>query len=273
MKLLQSVSQSMLALALAWATTASAGEASKEPFKPVSGQAGKDVVWVPTPDTLVQHMLDLAKVTPRDFVMDLGSGDGRNIIAAAKRGARALGIEYNPDMVELSRRAAEKEGVAGRARFEQGDMYAADVSQASVLALFLLTDNMNRMVDKFLAMKPGSRIVSNTYEITGWAPDETSRLSGDCMTWCTALLYIVPTKVTGTWQLGKGELKLEQSFQMLKGTLSVNGESKPIAAGKLRGEQIVFTVDGTEYVGHVNGDSMSGKVKGTTSGAWSAKRL
>src|SRR5688500_10286420 len=116
-----------------------AQDAAEKPCEPTVGQEGKDVIWVPTPQVLVEKMLDMAKVTPKDFVMDLGSGDGRNVIAAAKRGARALGVEYNPKMVELSKARAAKEGVADKAQFVQGDMYEADVSQATVLALFLLT--------------------------------------------------------------------------------------------------------------------------------------
>src|SRR5215210_5934524 len=177
------------------------GQTSEGTFQPTVGQEGKDVVWVPTPPVLVEKMLDMAKVTPQDFVMDLGSGDGRNIIAAAKRGARALGVEYNPNMVELSTRTAEAEGVGDRAKFVQGDMYEADISQATVLALFLLPENLRKLTAKFLDLKPGTRIVANHFGIDGWDADETGNAEGDCMTWCTALLYIVPAKVSGTWQL------------------------------------------------------------------------
>ena len=246
---------------------------TKEPYEPIEGQAGKDVVWVPTPLVLVEKMLDMARVTPRDFVMDLGSGDGRNIIAAAKRGARALGVEYNPDMVELSRRNAAREGVADKAQFVQGDMYEADISQATVLALFLLTENLNRLAPKFLALKPGSRIVVNGFEIDDWKFDETGRAEGDCMSWCTAYLYIVPARVEGTWRLPQGgRLKLEQKFQELTGTLTAGGTSTPITNGRLRGEQIRFTVGGTEYTGRVDGDTMSGDLKGSATGAWTATR-
>ena len=246
---------------------------TKEPYEPIEGQAGKDVVWVPTPLVLVEKMLDMARVTPRDFVMDLGSGDGRNIIAAAKRGARALGVEYNPDMVELSRRNAAREGVADKAQFVQGDMYEADISQATVLALFLLTENLNRLAPKFLALKPGSRIVVNGFEIDDWKFDETGRAEGDCMSWCTAYLYIVPARVEGTWRLPQGgRLKLEQKFQELTGTLTAGGTSTPITNGRLRGEQIRFTVGGTEYTGRVDGDTMSGDLKGSATGVWTATR-
>jgi len=246
---------------------------TKEPYEPIEGQAGKDVVWVPTPLVLVEKMLDMARVTPRDFVMDLGSGDGRNIIAAAKRGARALGVEYNPDMVELSRRNAAREGVADKAQFVQGDMYEADISQATVLALFLLTENLNRLAPKFLDLKPGSRIVVNGFEIDDWKFDETGRAEGDCMSWCTAYLYIVPARVEGTWRLPQvGRLKLEQKFQQLTGTLTAGGTSTPITNGRLRGEQIRFTVGGTDYTGRVNGDTMSGDLKGSATGVWTATR-
>src|SRR5688572_17761580 len=157
------------------AATGAVAQTAEKPFEPVVGQEGKDVIWVPTPYALVEKMLDMAKVTPRDFVVDLGSGDGRNVIAAAKRGARALGVEYNPKMVELSRRIAATEGVADKATFVEGDMFEADISQATVLALFLLTDNLNKLAPRFLTLRPGTRIVSNGFEITGWTADDTQR--------------------------------------------------------------------------------------------------
>ena len=164
----------MRALALVLALAVSSVFAAE--FEPYSGQPGKDVIWVPTPPELVEKMLDMARVTPKDYVVDLGSGDGRNVIAAARRGARALGVEYNPDMVALSRRNAAREGVAEKAKFVQGDMFEADISRATVLALFLLPDNMRKLKPKFLALKPGARIVTNGYEIDGWEPEEVSRM-------------------------------------------------------------------------------------------------
>ena len=155
-----------------------------KPFEPYSGQPGKDVVWVPTPPELVEKMLDMAKVTPQDDVVDLGSGDGRNVIAAARRGAAGVGFEYNPDMVSLSRRRARDAGVADKATFVEGDMFEADFSKATVLALFLLTDNLDRLKDKFLRLRPGTRIVLNTFGVTGWEADVTERLE-DCTSWCT----------------------------------------------------------------------------------------
>src|SRR6187397_1718741 len=180
-----------LALLIAAGATPSAAQSAT--FKPEVGQPGKDVVWVPTPEALVEKMLDLAKVGRDDFVIDLGSGDGRNVIGAAKRGARALGVEYNPDMVELSRRNATAAGVGDRARFERGDMYEADISKASVMALFLLPSNLLQLRPKFLALAPGSRIVSNTFLIADWTPDVSERIDA-CEMWCEAHLYIVPAQ-------------------------------------------------------------------------------
>jgi hypothetical protein len=206
--------------------------------------------------------------------MDPGSGDGRNIIAAAKRGARGIGIEYNPKMVELSRRTAAKEGVSDRATFIEGDMFEADISKATVLALFLLPDNLRRLTPKFLDLRPGTRIVGNTFGIEGWTPDETDTSGGDCGSWCQSLLWIVPAKVAGVWRLPSGELALSQSFQVIAGTLTSGGTSTPIVNGKLRGAQISFSVGGAEYTGRVDGDSMSGTIKsGSGSSDWSAKRV
>lgn len=229
-------------------------------------------MWVPTPQALVDKMLDLAKVTPQDFVMDLGSGDGRNVISAAKRGARALGVEYDERMVELASRTAAAEGVADKAKFVQGDMYQADISQASVLALFLLPDNLRRLTPKFLDLKPGSRIVANHFGIDGWEADETARAGEDCMTWCTALLYIVPAKVSGRWRLGDAELALDQKYQTVSGTLARDGKEIPIRNGRLRGDQISFSAGDADYNGRISGDAIHGEVKGSTHGAWSATR-
>ena len=145
----------------------------------------------------------MAKVTPQDFVMDLGSGDGRNIIAAAKRGARGKGVEWNENMVELAQRLAREAGVADKAEFVQGDMYAADISKANVMAMFLLTENLDKLMPKFIDLRPGSRIVINGFGITGWTPDVTERANGDCGSWCTVHLFHVPAKVGGTWQLAE----------------------------------------------------------------------
>jgi SAM-dependent methyltransferase len=189
------------------------------PFEPYSGMPGKDVVWVPTHPAVVERMLDMAKVTNRDFVVDLGSGDGRNVIAAARRGAKAVGFEYNADMVALSRKMAQEAGVADKATFVQGDMYEAEFSQATVLALFLLPSNLEKLKDKILALAPGSRVVLNTFTLPGWDADERDRLEGECGSWCDVLLHIIPAKVEGTWRGGGTELALTQTFQKVFGTV------------------------------------------------------
>jgi SAM-dependent methyltransferase len=240
-------------------------------YEPSIGQPGKDVVWVPTSYELIEKMLDMAQVTKDDLVMDLGSGDGRNIIAAAKRGARGIGVEFNPDMVALSRRTAEKEGVADRATFVEADMFEADISKASVLALFLLTDNLRRLQPKFLDMRPGTRIVVNTFTIPDWEPDAKETIGGDCMSWCTALLWIVPAKVEGAWRMtvSPGDLLLQQKFQNVTGTLNLNGKEYTIENGRLRGDELSFTANGVGYTGHVNGDTIEGQ---SANGAWRATR-
>jgi hypothetical protein len=242
-------------------------------FKPQVGQPGKDVVWVPTAQPVVEKMLDLAKVAPQDYVIDLGSGDGRTVIAAAKRGARALGIEYNPDMVELSRHNAEEAGVSSRATFLKADLFETDFSQATVITMFLLPDLNLRLRPTLLNLKPGTRIVSNTFTMAEWEPDETATVSDGCSSWCTALLWIVPAKVDGTWRLPHGELVLKQHFQMISGTLTSGNGPLSITAGRLRGDQITFGAGDAVYTGHVKGDAMAGTVKSAGAGGnWSAVR-
>ena len=250
-----------------------AAQQAQTPFEPQVGQPGKDVVWVPTDEQLVEKMLDLAKITPQDFVMDLGSGDGRNVIAAARRGARAVGVEFNPQMVELSRQNAAKAGVADRATFIEGDMYEADISKATALVLFLLPVNLEKLTPKFLDMKPGSRIVDNTFAIPGWEPDASERLETDCETWCTALLWIVPARVQGTWRLGDGAVTLEQNFQMLSGTVKTGAGEAKIESGRLRGDEITFSAGGVQYTGRVDGNRMEGVMRSASGmSQWAATR-
>jgi SAM-dependent methyltransferase len=237
---------------------ASSASAQQKPFEPTVGQAGKDVVWVPTPPELVEKMMDMAQVGPNDVVMDLGSGDGRNIIAAAKRGATAVGVEYNPDMVELSNRLAKEAGVAGKATFVQGDMFTADISKATVMALFLLPDNLRKLSDKFYNLRPGSRLVLNTFAIPEWEADVSETIQGECVSWCTSLLYIVPAKVGGTWKTPQGELTLTQTFQNVTGTLTSNGKAVNVT-GKLRGDQITLTAGSAQINGKVMGDRIEGQ--------------
>jgi precorrin-6B methylase 2 len=246
-----------------------------KPFEPTVGMAGKDVVWVPTPPEVVEKMLDMAKVTARDFVVDLGSGDGRNVIGAAKRGAKAVGFEYNPDMVELSRKLAKEAGVADKATFVQGDMYEAEFQEATVLALFLLPANLDKLKDKILSLKPGSRVVMNTFTVDGWEADETDRVGGECTTWCQVLLHIVPARVAGTWRGEGTELRMTQEFQRVAGTINAGGKPVPIENGRLRGEEFTFVAAGTTYTGRVEGNKISGTAKGAAGGAgrnWSVTR-
>jgi Methyltransferase domain len=249
----------LLASAAAVVLLASPVSAQDKPFEPTVGQAGKDVVWVPTPQALVEKMLDLAKVTPQDFLMDLGSGDGRTVISAAKRGLRAEGIEYNPDMVALAERNAKADGVLGKATFRRADIFETDFSKAQVITLFLLPTLNMKLRPTILNMQPGTRIVSNTFTMEDWTPDESATVGGDCVSWCTAHLWIVPAKVEGTWDVaGRGAMTLHQSFQMVSGTLGTN----QISQGRLKGDEIAFTVGGTTYTGKVEGNTIRGTVNG-----------
>jgi precorrin-6B methylase 2 len=249
----------------AYAQATATQKPAQKPYEPTVGQAGKDVVWVPTSQALVDKMLDMAKVTPQDFVMDLGSGDGRTVITAAKRGATAMGIEYNPDMVELSKRNADAAGVNGKTSFVKADLFETDLSKATVITMFLLPEINLKLRPKILDLKPGTRVVSNSFTMEDWEADETEMVSDDCTSWCTALLWIVPAKVEGSWRLPQGNLTLKQNFQMVSGTFG----STPITEGRLRGEEISFTVGQTKYTGRVNGNSIQGTAGGT---AWTATR-
>jgi transcriptional regulator with XRE-family HTH domain/SAM-dependent methyltransferase len=251
--------------------TAVPSSAQQSTFKPEVGQAGKDVVWVPTPEATVERMLDLAKVTPQDYVIDLGSGDGRNVIGAAKRGANALGVEYNPDMVTLSKRLAMEANVADKAQFVQGDMFLADISKANVMALFLLPSNLLRLREKFLELRPGSRIVSNTFSIQDWQADETVTVD-NCEQWCTVMLYIVPAKIGGTWRVGSDVLELKQEYQMLSGTLTSGGQAVQVS-GSLRGFDLSLKAGTRAITGRVQGNQIDGAVTdGSAKSPWRATR-
>ncbi len=265
-----------LALALSFfsgTVFAQAKPAAKDEFQPEVGQAGKDVVWVPTAQALVDRMLDMTKLTPQDIHYDLGSGDGRTVITAAKRGATAYGIEYNPDMVELSRRNAAKEGVTGKATFIHGDIFETDFSKATVITLFLLPELNVKLRPKILAMKPGTRVASNSFTMGDWKADESQGAKGDCTSYCTAYLWIVPANVDGRWMSGKNELKLVQDYQMVHGSLAHGGKLEPLTGGRLRGDQIAFTVGASRYAAKVSGDQMEGTVTaGGKTAPWAAIR-
>jgi hypothetical protein len=250
------VLRGVVAVALSLVSLSASAQAvteTQKPFEPVTGQAGKDVIWVPTPQATVDAMLDLAKVTPQDTLVDLGSGDGITVITAAKRGATAHGVEFNPEMVELSKRKAKEAGVSAKATFSQGDLFEADLSKATVITLFLLPDINRRLRPSLLELAPGTRVVSNTFDMGDWEADE--KATAQCTTsWCSALLWIVPAKAAGTWKLGSDTLLLTQKYQVLEGTLG----SAPISAGRLKGAEITFTANGRAYKGRIAGNAMQG---------------
>jgi hypothetical protein len=237
--------------------------AAKE-YQPTRGQQGKDVIWIPSPEALVERMLDMAKVGPNDTLIDLGSGDGRFIIAAAKRGIKALGIEYNPDLVQLSKRNAEQAGVSANASFIQGDIFQTDFSHATVLTMFLLQELNQRLRPIILDMKPGTRVLSNTFDMGEWKADETISSTKECVTYCTAFYWVVPAKVQGTWQSPQAEITLNQTFQMLSGSVKTPSGTAQITDGKMSGANIAFTAGGTAYTGTVNGNVMDVTAKASS---------
>ncbi len=246
---------------------------AKQEFVPEQGQPGKDVVWLPTAQALVDRMLDLAKLTPKDIHYDLGSGDGRTVITAARRGATAYGVEYNPDMVELSRRNAAKEKLAGKATFIHGDIFETDFSSATVITLFLLPELNVKLRPKILDMKPGTRVVSNSFTMGDWKSDETQSAKDNCSSYCTAYLWIVPAKVAGIWKSGNEELKFAQEYQMVHGSVGSGGKLAPVLNGRMRGEEISFTAGPGRYSGKVSGDRIEGTVTaGGKTSPWVATR-
>ena len=256
-----------------------AAQTETKEFTPSVGQQGKDVIWVPTPESLVERMLKMAGVKPTDYVIDLGSGDGRTVIMAAKKfGARALGVEYNPDMVELAKRNAEKEGVTAKAQFVRADIFQTDFSQATVLTLYLLPSLNLKLRPTILNMKPGTRVVSHAFTMDDWQPDQVDSSEGR-----TAYMWIVPAKANGTWRIeagsgGRYELNLVQQFQTLSGSAKADGKSLPVASGKLRGDTITFALDDgnghREFNGRVAGNKIEGTVRGgATEEKFTATRL
>jgi hypothetical protein len=246
-------------------------EKSKK-FVPVEGQEGKDVPWIPTPQILVDKMLDMAKLTSSDYLVDLGSGDGRTVITAAKRGTRSLGVEYNPDLVAVARENAQKAGVVTMAEFVRADVFEYDFSKATVVTMFLLPELNMKLRPRILNMKPGTRILTNTFTMQDWKADETVSTGIAEDRWNKAYMWIVPAKVKGTWTLSNGDvLILDQKFQVITGSLMSSGSKTPVSTGKLKGNQISFTTGEKVYKGVVSGKSMEGsfELKGKT-GKWSA---
>lgn len=238
-----------------------------EPAEPVLGQKGKDVQWIPSPAPLIEKMLDLAKVTPQDYLVDLGSGDGVTVIAAARRGVRAMGIEYDANLVEVAKRNARDAGVAGLTKFVRGDIFKTDFSKATVVTTFLLPSLNLQLRPTILAMKPGTRVVSNTFPMGDWEPDDRIALEQPCERWCEALFWIVPAPVGGLWRTARGELSMTQRFQFVTGTLGKD----PIEDGRLRGAELSFSAGGVKYSGRVDGYRITGQFEedGRT-GNWNA---
>jgi len=247
------------------AMAATGATAAQQEFTPSVGQEGKDVIWVPTPQSLVERMLEMAGTKSTDYVVDLGSGDGRTVITAAKKfGARALGIEYNADMVELAKRAAAKEGVSDKAQFMQADIFQTDFSKATVLTLYLLPSLNVKLRPTILNMRPGTRVVSHAFTMDDWQADQVDSAEGR-----TAYMWIVPAKVGGTWKVdvtGSGartyEATFNQQYQNVSGNAKTDGKTVPLSNGKLRGENITFNLDGRDFNGRVSGNRIEGSVKG-----------
>ncbi len=268
----------VFALAIMLPPLAAQTTSGTQQYQPVVGQHGKDVIWVPTPEELITAMLDMAKVTPKDFVIDLGSGDGRIVIAAAKRGARAMGIEFNPDMVELSKQNAEKAGVSDKATFVQGDIFETDFSKATVLTMYLLPELNMRLRPKILEMPPGTRVVTHAFDMEDWQADKSVEADGR-----NAYLWIVPAKVAGNWNWktpsGDAALAITQTFQKIEGSVKLDGKDQPIRNAKLEGDRISFAIGegnptAVEYSGHVKADTIEGTMKPVngTESAWQANR-
>lgn len=270
---LSCIAAALFSLAMAgsaWAQT-DASETSAIEFEPEVGQSGKDVVWVPTPQALVDRMLDMAGLTAQDTLVDLGSGDGRTVITAAKRGATARGIEYNPDMVALSRSAALREGVADRAVFEQADIFESEFSDATVVTLFLLPHLNLKLKPTLLEMAPGTRVVSNSFTMGEWDADDTATVgkAEGCTNYCTAYKWVVPAQVEGNWKTPDGELVLTQTYQVVEGSLRKGDTTLPITEGRLDGATFHFKVGDAAYQAEVSGQAMQGTVNGQN---WSASR-
>ncbi len=227
-------------------------------FEPELGQKGKDVIWYPTPQPLVETMIDMAKLTSADFLIDLGSGDGRIVIAAAKRGIRAIGIEYNPDMVELSKRNAAREGVADKTDFIQADFYEYDLSKATVITMFLLPEINLKLRPKLLELEPGTQIITNTFSMNDWHFDEKRMTDVESGSWNTAYLWVVPAKVEGKWKCNEGELKLIRQYQEVSGNMKTGGKTFEISDGKLRGNLFSFVCNEVNYSCRADKNTLKG---------------
>jgi hypothetical protein len=270
----------LVGAALAGTASARDRKECERDYKPQVGQAGKDVVWVPTPDELVQRMLRMAKVTPQDIVYDLGAGDGKIAIAAGKLGATSVGIEYNPDMAKLAACLVGAEGVSGKTRIIQGDIFKEDFSKATVITMYLLPELNLCVRHRILGMKPGTRVTSHQFTMGDWEADETSEIE-----YRTAYLWIVPARVDGTWVLRDGTgpgvtVNLAQTFQKVSGDVTAGAPKQALVGATLRGDTLRFafnddkgvtrtfngTVRGNELVGTLRGGNAEARVTGALQG-------
>jgi SAM-dependent methyltransferase len=249
-------------------------------YAPSSGQPGKDVVWVPTPDALITRMLTATKTTKDDLVYDLGAGDGRIPIVAAKQfGARAVGIEYNPEMAELARRNVIRAGVENRASIITGDIFVEDFSKATVVTMYLLPDLNLKLRPTILKMQPGTRVTSHQFHMGDWEPDERFTVEHR-----DAYLWYVPANVAGTWTLRddqgfEGTLSLIQRYQKVGGTVTLGSKTQPLLGASLQGDKLTLSFLDTENnLGSatftVMGSSMNGQFNwsGRTTKATARKR-
>lgn len=239
-------------------------------YKPQVAQPGKDVIWVPTPDEVVERMLRMAEVSADDLVYDLGAGDGKiAIMAAQKFGARSVGIEFNPDMAAYAQRNAERAGVTGRAQIRRGDIFATDFSNASVVTLFLLPSLNQKLRPTILQMRPGTRVVSHAFDMDDWKPDEVSRPDGRI-----TYLWIVPANVQGRWSVTHGlaanakpiDLDLTQMYQRVEGDATFERLRASVNDGLLRGDLVTFSLRDAggarlEFFGRVADKVMTGTVR------------
>ncbi len=264
-----------LAVVLASAGTAVLAQTSGAPntYEPVRGQAGKDVIWIPTPEPLVEKMLTAARVTSDDRVFDLGAGDGIIAITAAKRfGATSVGIEYNPQMAEHARRKVREAGMTDKVRIITGDIFKEDFSSASVVTLYLLPDLNLRLRPTLLAMKPGTRIVSHAFTMGDWEADEVMSHES-----ARAYLWIVPARVEGDWSLtgldgGPVRISLRQNLQALGGLMTRAGATQPLVGARLRGTEIAFQFSGPDrsvhtFTGRMEGNRITGTVSASGGGS------
>lgn len=268
------------AAVLALAAVLGCANVAAQPAEPPQiGQVSRDSVWVPTPERMIRRLLQMADTTPEDVVVDLGSGDGRIPIYAARHfGARGIGVELEENLVRISVEAAKAQGVADRTRFFQQDLFEFDLSVATVVALYISPGVMTRLKPRLLALKPGTRVVSHFFTLGDWEPDETIRVEDR-----TGYLWVVPADVRGAWTLRTGDDVLRLTVQQERQRLAIrgarDGREVPVIGVRLRGTEISFTSfdpDGSvrHYRGRIDGARMGGEsgAQGDTPVRWSAQR-